>query len=127
MNKKLKIAYWVVGAFAAIVCIVDIALANYLGAAISGVSVVWLAVCYVLVKTVCEQDAYIKDWANEYWAMKDSLEKKLSEALAREKLHHQEFAKMRERAQNAEKQLQQMIDDTPARGKDGRYIKREAE
>jgi hypothetical protein len=32
---------------------------------------------------------------------------------------------MRVRAQEAEIKLQQMIDDTPARGKDGRYIKRE--
>lgn len=125
MNKKLKIAYWVVGAFAAIVCIVDIALAKYLGAAISGISVVWLAVCYVLAKTICEREAEIKDWMKEYYSMKDSLEKELSEALAREKVHQQEFNKMRERAQNAEKQLQQMIDDTPARGKDGRYVKRE--
>ena len=127
MNKKLKIAYWVVGALAAIVCIVDIALANYLGAAISGVSVVWLAVCYAQSKQICEQNAHIKDWMNEYYSMKDSLEIELSEALAREKRHHQELAKMRERAQNAEKQLQQMIDDTPARGKDGRYVKREIE
>lgn len=125
MNKKLKIAYWVVGALTAIVCIVDIATAKYLGAAISGISVVWLAVCYVLAKTICEREAEIKDWMKEYYSMKDSLENELSEALAREKLHQQEFNKMRERAQNAEKQLQQMIDDTPARGKDGRYVKRE--
>lgn len=127
MNKKLKIAYWVVGALTAIVCIVDIATAKYLGAAISGVSVAWLAVCYVLAKTICEQEAYIKDWMNEYYSMKDSLEKELSEALARENLHHQEFAKMRERAQNAEIKLQQMIDDTPARGEDGRFVKRKIE
>lgn len=127
MNKKLKIAYWVVGALAAIVCIVDIALANYLGAAISGISVAWLAVSYVLAKTICEQKAEIKDWMKEYYSMKDSLDKELCEALAREKLHHQELAKMRERAQNAEKQLQQMIDDTPARGEDGRFVKRKIE
>lgn len=63
----------------------------------------------------------------EYYSMKDSLEIELSEALAREKLHQQEFNKMRERAQNAEKQLQQMIDDTPARGEDGRFVKRKIE
>ena len=127
MDKKLKIAYWIVGVLTAIVCIVDIATAKYLGAAISGISTVWLVVCYVLAKTICEQEAHIKDWMNEYYSMKDSLEKELSEALAREKLHHQEFAKMRERAQNAEIKLQQMIDDTPARGADGRYVKREIE
>lgn len=125
MNKKIKIAYWIIGALTAIVCIVDIALAKYLGAAISGISVGWLAVCYVLAKTICEREAEIKDWMKEYYSMKDSLEKELSEALSRENIHHQEFDKMRERAQDAEKQLQQMIDDTPARGKDGRYVKRE--
>lgn len=127
MNKKLKIAYWVVMGLLAAVCIVNIIKDCHLCVAISGVSVVWLAVCYVLAKTICEQEAEIKDWMNEYYSMKDSLDKELCEALAREKRHHQELAKMRERAQNAEKQLQQMIDDTPARGKDGRYVKREIE
>lgn len=37
----------------------------------------------------------------------------------------QALEEMRERAQNAEKQLQQMIDDTPARGEDGRFVKRD--
>lgn len=127
MNKKLKIAYWVVMALLAVVCIVDIATARYFSATISGVSLVWLVVCYVLAKTICEQAIHIKEWINEYYSMKDSLEKELSEALKREKIHHQELAKMRERAQNAEKQLQQMIDDTPARGEDGRFVKRKME
>lgn len=108
MNKKIKIAYWIIGALTAIVCIVDIATAKYLGAAISSVSLVWLFVCYVLTKTICEQEAHIKDWMNEYYSMKDSLEKELSEALAREKLHHHTLAEMRKRAQNAEIKLQQM-------------------
>lgn len=127
MNKKIKIAYWIIGALTAIVCIVDIATAKYLGAAISGVSLAWLFVCYVLAKTICEQEAHIKDWMNEYYSMKDSLEKELGEALSRENIHHQELNKMRERAQKAEKQLQQMIDDTPARGEDGRFVKRNIE
>lgn len=38
-----------------------------------------------------------------------------------------EFNEMRKRAESAEKKLQQMIDDTPARGKDGRYVKRDNE
>lgn len=127
MNKKIKIAYLVVGALTAIVCIVDIATAKYLGTAISGVSLVWLFVCYVLAKTICEQVAEIKDWMNEYYSMKDSLEKELSEALSRENIHHKELAKMRERAQDAERKLKELEDDTPARGEDGRYIKREIE
>lgn len=127
MNKKLKFCYFAVMALLAVVCIVDIATARNLCAAISGVSVFWVGVCYVLAKAICEQEAEIKDWMNEYYTMKDSLEIELSEALAREERHQQELAKMRERAQNAEKQLQQMIDDTPARGADGRYVKREVE
>lgn len=127
MNKKLKIAYWGVMALLAVVCIVDIAMARYFGATISGISLVWLIICYVLAKTICEQAIHIEEWINEYYSMKDSLEIELSEALAREKIHQHELAKMRESAQNAEKQLQQMIDDTPARGKDGRYVKREVE
>lgn len=127
MNKKLKIAYWVVMALLAVVCIVDIATARYLCATISGVSLFWLILCYILVKTICEQKNEIKDWMNEYYSMKDSLDVELSEALAREKIHQQELTEMLDRAQNAEKQLQQMIDDTPARGKDGRYVKREVE
>lgn len=125
MSNKLKFAYFAMMAINGIICIVDIATAKYLGAAISGVSVAWLAVCYVLAKTICEQTAEIEDWMKEYYSMKDSLEIELCEALAREKIHQQEFNKMRERAQNAEKQLQQMIDDTPARGEDGRFVKRE--
>lgn len=125
MNKKLKIAYWAMMALLAVVCIVDIATARYFSATISGVSLVWLVACYVLAKTICEQTAEIKDWMKEYYSMKDSLEKELSEALARENLHHQELAKMRERAQDAERKLKELEDDTPARGEDGRYVKRE--
>lgn len=124
MNKKIKIAYWVMMALLAVVCIVDIAMACYFGATISGISLVWLIICYVLAKAICEQEAEIKDWMNEYYSMKDSLDNELSEALAREKIHQQELAKMRERAQNAEKLLQQMIENTPARDKNGRYVKR---
>lgn len=54
-----------------------------------------------------------------------ALENTLDEILACqeaeiESMSQQEFNKMRERAQNAEKQLLQMIDDTPARGENGR-------
>lgn len=125
MNKKLKITYWVVMALNAVVCIVDIATACYFGAVITGVSLVWLAVSYVLVKTICELTTHNNEWMNEYYSMKDSLEKELSEALSRENIHHLALAKMRERAQDAERKLKQLEDDTPARGKNGRYVKRE--
>lgn len=125
MNKKLKITYWVVMALNAVVCIVDIAMAYYFGAVITGVSLAWLAVSYVLVKKICELTTHINEWMNVYYSMKDSLEKELSEALSREKIHHQTLAEMRDRAQDAERKLKELEDDTPARGKNGRYIKRE--
>lgn len=56
----------------------------------------------------------------------EKLANKLKESSSREAIATQELAKMRKRAESAEKKLQQMIDDTPARGKDGgRYVKRE--
>lgn len=120
MKKKFKIVYWAVMGLNAVVCIVDIAMARYFGAALSGLSLIWLSVCYLLVNIICQQETLIDD-------LLEQLKKGatlLNESVAREKLHHQEFAKMRERAQNAEIKLQQMMDDTPARGKDGRYGKR---
>lgn len=51
--------------------------------------------------------------------------KELHESAKRESIRQQEFNKMRERAQNAEIKLQQIIDDTPARGKNGRFVKRD--
>jgi hypothetical protein len=107
MNKKFKITYWVAMALNAVVCVVYIITARYFGATLAGVNTLWLFACYLLVNTVCRQETLIGELAT------------------REKIHHQQFAKMRKRAQNAEIKLQQMIDDTPARGKDGRYIKRE--
>lgn len=124
MNKKLKITYWGLMALNSVVCIVDIATARYFGAVITGVSLAWLAVSYVQAKTICELTTCINEWMNEYYSMKDSLEKELSEALSRENIHHQTLAEMRERAQDAERKLKELEDDTPARGKNGRYVKR---
>lgn len=109
MNKKLKIAYWVTMALLAAVCIVNIIKDCHLCVAISGISLVWLALCYMLARVICTQGKTIKESAK------------------RESIRQQEFNKMRERAQNAEKQLQQMIDDTPARGENGRFVKRNVE
>lgn len=113
MDKKLKFAYFALMAINGIMCVVDIIMSNYTGATVCGITLAWLINTYFLAD-------------NLHLALADieRLYKKLQESDKREKLHHQEFAKMRERAQNAEKQLQQMIDDTPARGEDGRYVKR---
>jgi cell division protein FtsL len=128
MNKKFKITYWVVMALNAAVCIVDIATARYFGAAFAGVTVIWLFVCYLLANTVYQQETLIDDLLKQLKddaTLLDKYKTDIEELAKREKIHQQEFAKMRVRAQEAEIKLQQMIDDTPARGKDGRYIKRE--
>lgn len=128
MNKKFKIAYWVAMALNAVVCVVEIITARYFYAAFAGVTVIWLFVCYLLANTVCQQETLIDDLLKQLKndaTLLDKCRTDIEELAKREKIHHQGFAKMRERAQNAEIKLQQMIDDTPARGKDGRYIKRE--
>lgn len=121
MNRKLKIAYWVVMALNAIVLVVDIIATNFFGAAMAGITIIWLVVCYCFVSLICQQDAMI----DELHRKVDDYYDKLTESAKREGVRQMEFNKMRERAESAEKQLQQMMDDTPARGKDGRYVKRE--
>lgn len=121
MNKKFKIAYWAMIAINAVICIVDIITARYFGAALVGITVLWLFVSYMQSNTICQQGILINDLLNQL--KRDAT--LLYESDTREKIHHQEFAKMRERAQDAEKKLQQMIDDTPARGDNGRFKKRE--
>lgn len=111
MGKKMKIAYFVVMALNAVLCIVDVATTNYTGAILTGVTVAWLFISYKLTRLI---EMEVEKLAN-----------KLKESSTREAIATQELAKMRKRAESAEKKLQQMIDDTPARGKDGRYVKRE--
>ena len=126
MNKKLKIAYWVVMTLNAVVFIVDIATARYFAAAIVGVSSLFL--CYLLVNTVYQQETLIDDFLEqlkEDARLLDKCRTHIEELATREQIHHKEFAKMRERAQDAERKLKELEDDTPARGKNGRYVKRE--
>lgn len=121
MGKKMKIAFFVVMALNAILCIVDVATTNYTGAILTGVTVAWLFISYKLTRLIEDAQALIDD----YWMEIEKLVNKLKESSTRENIATQELAKMRKRAESAEKKLQQMIDDTPARGKDGRYVKRE--
>jgi hypothetical protein len=123
MGKKMKIAYFVVMALNAVLCIVDVATTNYTGAILTGVTVAWLGISYKLTRLIEDAQALIDD----YWAEIEKLANKLKESSTRETIATQELAKMRKRAESAEKKLQQMIDDTPARGKDGRYVKRDNE
>ena len=46
MSKKMKIAFFVAMALNAILCIVDVATANYTGAILTGVTVAWLGISY---------------------------------------------------------------------------------
>lgn len=128
MNKKLKIAYWVVMTLNAVVCVVDIITARYFGAAFAGITVIWLFACYLLGNTVYQQETLIDDLLKQLKddaTLLDKYKTHIKELATREKIHHQEFTKMRERAQDAERKLKELEDDTPARGKNGRYIKRE--
>ena len=127
MNKKTKIAYWVVMTLNAVVFIVDIATARYFAAVIVGASSIWLFLCYLLANTVYQQETLIDDFLEqlkEDARLLDKCRTHIEELAAREQIHHQEFAKMRERAQDAERKLKELEDDTPARGKNGRYVKR---
>ena len=117
----MKIAFFVVIALNAILCIVDVATTNYTGAILTGVTVAWLFISYKLTRLIEDAQALIDD----YWMEIEKLANKLKESSTREAIATQELAKMRKRAESAEKKLQQMIDDTPARGKDGRFVKRE--
>lgn len=123
MSKKMKIAYFVVMALNAILCIVDVAIANYTGAILTGVTVAWLFISYKLTRLIEDAQALIDD----YWMEIEKLANKLKESQTRENIAKQNLNEMRQRAESAEKKLQQMIDDTPARGKDGRYVKRDNE
>lgn len=127
MNKKLKITYWGLMALNAVVCIVDIATARYFWATLAGATVIWLFVCYLLVNTVYQQETLIDDLLKQLKddaTLLDKCKTHIKELATREKIHHQTLAEMRERAQDAERKLKELEDDTPARGKNGRYVKR---
>lgn len=103
-------------AITGILCIGCVIVKKTTGAVINGITLIWLINTYLLVMDLFQAYADI-----------EFLSKELRESAKRENIRQQEFNKMRERAQNAEKQLQQILDDTPARGKDGRFVKREVE
>ena len=101
-------------AISGILCIGCVIAKITTGAVINGITLMWLINTYLLISDLFQAYADI-----------ELLSKELRESDKRESIRQKEFNKMRERAQNAEKKLQQMIDDTPARGKDGRFVKRE--
>lgn len=121
MSKKMKIAYYALMAINLILCIVDIAIGRYFGAAITSLTALWLVICCRLVTMIERQDVMIDTCLKE---LADDLVK-IREAEQREKIFQKTINDMRQRAEKAEKQLKELMDDTPARGKDGRFTKRE--
>lgn len=120
MDKKMKIAFYGVIALNAVLCIVDMATANFTGAILTGATVAWLIISYKLVRLVEDAQVLIDD----AWVEIEALTKKLKESASREAIAKQNLNEMRQRAETAEKQLKELMEDTPARGKDGRYVKR---
>lgn len=110
MRKELKIAYF---ALMAINSIVYIVIGHYAGAILCGISLAWLISTYFLVQNLCQAHAEL-----------ERLYKVLYEFGKRESIRQQEFDKMRDRAQDAEKRVKELENVTPARGKDGRFTKR---
>ena len=114
MRKKSKIVYFALMAMNSIVGVVDIVIGNHTGAIVSGVTLAWLISTYFLVHNLCQAHAEL-----------DRLYNVIYELGKRESIRQQEFNKMRDRAQDAEKRVKELENVTPARGKDGRFAKRE--
>jgi hypothetical protein len=114
MRKKSKIVYFAVMAINSIVCVVDIVIGDYDGAILCGITLAWLISTYFLVQKLYYAHAELERLYNEFY-----------ESAKRESIRQKEFNKMRDRAQDAEKRVKELENVTPARGKDGRFAKRE--
>lgn len=110
MNKKLKIELIAVAALNAIACVWDICTTHYFGATLTGVAAVFVLLHFLSAKCYCAQLDYMKAQLDEY--------------ASRERIFKQEFNKMRQRAESAEKKYKELLDDTPTRDKKGRFAKR---
>lgn len=106
MNKKLKFAFVALIALNAIACVWDICTAHYFGAALTGVAAVFVLLHFLSAKCY------------------DYMKAQLDEYASRERIFKQEFNKMRQRAESAEKKYKELLDDTPTRDKKGRFAKR---
>lgn len=99
MSKKMKIAYYALMAINLILCIVDIAIGRYFGAAITSLTALWLVICCRLVTMIERQDVMIDTCLKE---LADDLVK-IREAEQREKIFQKTINDMRQRAEKAEK------------------------
>lgn len=114
MSKKLKFAYFALMIISGIICVVDIVIADWWNVFFTGTTILWLFNTYRLASINYDCIAEL-----------NKLLVQLSESHTRENIAKQELNKMRERAQEAEKKYLALVNDTPARGKDGKFVKRE--
>ena len=114
MSKKLKFAYFALMIISGIICVVDIVIADWWNVFFTGTTIFWLFNTYRLASINYDCIAEL-----------NKLLVQLSESHTRESIAKQELNKMRERAQEAEKKYLALVNDTPARGKDGKFVKRE--
>lgn len=113
MRKKLKIGYFALMAINNIVCVIDIVIGNYTGVMVCGITLAWLIITYFLVQNLYQAHAELERLYNVIY-----------ELGKRESIRQQEFNKMRDRAADAENRVKELENVTPARGKDGRFAKR---
>lgn len=113
MRKELKIVYFALMTINSIVCVVDIVIGDYTGAMVCGISLAWLISTYFLAQYLSQANAELERLYNVIY----ELDK-------RESIRQEEFNKMRDRAQDAEKRVKELENVTPARVKDGRFAKR---
>ena len=102
MTKTIKIAYYAAIASAFGACIFDVYSGRYGGAGVMALTAGWLIICFKYGQLISEYDVTLK------------------EALSRENIAKRELAKMRRRAQEAERKYRELFNDTPARGAKGR-------
>lgn len=114
MSKKLKFAYFALIIISGIICVVDIVIADWWNVFFTGTTILWLFNTYRLASINYDCIAEL-----------NKLLVQLSESHTRESIAKQELNKMRDRAQEAEKKYLALVNNTPARGKDGKFVKRE--
>lgn len=114
MSKKEKLTYFALMIISGIICVVDIVIADWWNVFFAGTTILWLFNTYSLASINYNCIAEL-----------NKLLVQLSESHTRENIAKQELNKMRERAQEAEKKYLALANDTPARGKDGKFVKRE--
>lgn len=110
----MKFAFFALMIISGIICVVDIVIADWWNVFFTGATILWLFNTYRLVSINYDCIAEL-----------NKLLVQLSESHTRENIAKQELNKMRERAQEAEKKYLALVNDTPARGKDGKFVKRE--